>query len=63
MLTRKSMRCSERVEMVGVEWITMNSGELLRKGASKFVVLRPLLHAILLPDDLLDKALLPVYPS
>jgi hypothetical protein len=63
MLTRKSMRCSERVEMVGVEWIAMNSGELLRKGTSKFVVLRPLLQAILLPEDLLDKALLPVYPS
>jgi hypothetical protein len=63
MLTRKSMRCSERAEMVGVECIAMNSGELLRKGTSKLVVLRPLLYAILLPDDLLDKALLPVYPS
>jgi hypothetical protein len=51
------------MEMVGVEWIAMNSGELLRKGTIKFVVLRPLLHAILLPDDLLDKALLLVYPS
>jgi hypothetical protein len=63
MLTRKSMRCSEIADMVGVKCIAMYSGELLRKGTSKFVVLWPLLHAILLPDDLLDKALLPVYPS
>jgi hypothetical protein len=38
-------------------------GELLQKGTNKFIVLWPLLHAILLPDDLLDKALLLVYPS
>jgi hypothetical protein len=62
MLTRKSMRFLERAEMVGVECIAMNSGELLWKGTSN-IVLRPLLPAILLPDDLLDKALLPVYPS
>jgi hypothetical protein len=49
--------------MVRVECITMNSGELLWKGTNKFVVLWPLLYAILLPDDLLDKALLPIYPS
>jgi hypothetical protein len=40
-----------------------DSGELLWKGTSKFVVLQPLLHVVLLPNDLLDKALLPVYPS
>jgi hypothetical protein len=39
-----------------------DSGELLQKGIPKFVALQTLLHAIILPDDLRDKALLPVYP-
>jgi hypothetical protein len=39
-----------------------DSGELLQKGIPKFVALQTFLHAIILPDDLRDKALLPVYP-
>jgi hypothetical protein len=62
-LTTKLLICLEASIVDGDEHNFADSGELLQKGTKKFVVLRPLLHAILLPDDLLDKALLLVYPS
>jgi hypothetical protein len=62
-LTMKLLICSEASIVDGDEHNFADSNELLRKGTSKFVVLRPLLDAILLPDDLLDKALLLVYLS
>jgi hypothetical protein len=63
MITLNTKRCSVGLIDDGGERSFADSDELLREGTSKFVVLWPLLHAILLLDDLLDKALLPVYPS
>jgi hypothetical protein len=62
-LTTKLLICSEASIVDGDEHNFVDSSELQWKGTNKFVVLRLLLHAILLPDDLLDKALLLVYPS
>jgi hypothetical protein len=62
-ITTKLLICSVASIVDGDEHNFVDSGELLRKGTSKFVVLQPLLHAILLLDDLLDNVLLLVYPS
>jgi hypothetical protein len=57
-LTQIAMRCSERPIDDGGEQSFVDSDERPRMGTVKFVVPRPTIDAISLPEDLLDGALL-----
>jgi hypothetical protein len=57
-LTLIAMRCLERPIDDGGERSLADSGERPRKGTVKFIVPRPTLDAISLPEDLMDGALL-----